>query len=146
MITFVTIIQTDRSVSIRFKTILAMAFGFKFWHIPEHRVFHYEPRYYDERKERLEEIYKKYGKTMPGEEIEAIAKEEGLVEETGKRYIPGMHIRGSFRKTYEEKRLSAEKENSAMSIVKKIILALTLIAVAAAAYYLSKGFILLLVQ
>ena len=146
MITFVTIIQTDRSVSIRFKTILAMAFGFKFWHIPEHRVFHYEPRYYDERKERLEEIYKKYGKTMPGEEIEAIAKEEGLVEETGKRYIPGMHIRGSFRKTYEEKRLSAEKENSAMSIVKKVVLALTLIAIAAAAYYLSKGFILLLVQ
>ena len=39
-----------------------MAFGFKFWHIPEHRVFHYEPRYYDERKERLEEIYMKYGK------------------------------------------------------------------------------------
>ena len=124
-----------------------MAFGFKFWHIPEHRVFHYEPRYYDERKEKLEDIYKKYGKTMPGEEIEAIAKKEGLVDEdTGKRYIPGMHIRGSFRRTYEEKRLSEEKENSAMSIVKKVILALTLIAIAAAAYYLSKGFILLLVS
>ena len=124
-----------------------MAFGFKFWHIPEHRVFHYEPRYYDERKERLEEIYKKYGKTMPGEEIEAMAKKEGLIDEgTERRYIPGMHIRGSFRKTYEEKRLSQEKENSAMSIVKKIILALTMIAIAAAAYYLSKGFILLLVK
>ena len=123
-----------------------MAFGFKFWHIPEHRVFHYEPRYYDERKERLEELYKKYGKTMPGEEIDAIAKQEGLTEETGKRYIPGMHIRGSFRKTYEEKRLSTEKDNSVLSIVKKAILALTLIAIAAAAYYLSKGFILLLVQ
>ncbi|MBR5018288.1 MAG: hypothetical protein IKX53_01470 [Bacteroidales bacterium] len=123
-----------------------MAFGFKFWHIPEHRVFHYEPRYYDERKEQLEEIYKKYGKTMPGEEIEAIAKKEGLVDDAGKRYIPGMHIRGSFRKTYEEKRLSSEKDNSVMGIVKKAILALTLIAIAAAAYYLSKGFILLLVQ
>ena len=124
-----------------------MAFGFKFWHIPEHRVFHYEPRYYDERTEKLEEIYKKYGKTMPGEEIEAIAKKEGLVDEdTGKRYIPGMHIRGSFRRTYEERRLSEEKENSAMSIVKKVILALTFIAIAAAAYYLSKGFILLLVS
>ena len=124
-----------------------MAFGFKFWHIPEHRVFHYEPRYYDELKEKLEEIYKKYGKTMPGEEIEAIAKKEGLIDEdTGKRYIPGMHIRGSFRRTYEERRLSEEKENSAMSIVKKVILALTLIAIAAAAYYLSKGFILLLVS
>jgi hypothetical protein len=31
-----------------------------------------------------------------------------------------------------------------MSIVKKLILALTIIAIAAAAYYLSKGFILLL--
>ncbi|MBR0223803.1 MAG: hypothetical protein IJL93_05960 [Bacteroidales bacterium] len=124
-----------------------MAFGFKFWHIPEHRVFHYEPRYYDERKEKLEEIYKKYGKTMPGEEIEAMAKKEGLIEEdSGRRYIPGMHIRGSFRRTYEEKRLSEEKEASAMSLVKKVVLALTLVALAAAAYYLSKGFILLLVQ
>lgn len=124
-----------------------MAFGFKFWHIPEHRVFHYEPRYYDERKERLEEIYKKYGKTMPGKEIEEMARKEGLIEEdTGRRYIPGMHIRGSFRQTYEEKRLSKEKDTSPISIAKKVILALTMIAIAAAAYYLSKGFILLLVQ
>ncbi len=123
-----------------------MAFGFKFWHIPEHRVFHYEPRYYDERKERLEEIYKKYGKTMPGEEIEALARREGLTEEKERRYIPGMHIRGSFRRTYEEKRLSSEKENSAMSIVKKLILAVTLVAIAAAAYLLSRGFVLLLMK
>ena len=123
-----------------------MAFGFKFWHIPEHRVFHYEPRYYDERKERLEELYKKYGKTMPGEEIDAIARKEGLTEDTGKRYIPGMHIRGSFRKTYEEKRLSQEKDNAPMTIVKRIVLILTLAAVAFAAYYLSKGFVLLLVS
>lgn len=123
-----------------------MAFGIKFWHIPEHRVFHYEPRYYDERKERLEELYKKYGKTMPSEEIEAIAKKEGLLDETGRRYIPGMHIRGSFRQTYEEKRLSKEKENSPMAIVKKLILVITAVAVAFAAYYLSKGFILLLVR
>lgn len=124
-----------------------MAFGFKFWHIPEHRVFHYEPRYYDERKERLEEIYKKYGKTLPGKEIEEMARKEGLLEEDkGRRYIPGMHIRGSFRQTYEEKRLSKEKETSPMSIAKKVILALTMVAIAASAYYLSKGFILLLVQ
>ena len=124
-----------------------MAFGFKFWHVPEHRVFHYEPRYYDERKERLEALYKKYGKTMPGEQIDEMARKEGLLEEnTGRRYIPGMHIRGSFRQTYEEKRLSKERDNSAMGIVKKIILALTMAALAAAAYYLSKGFVMLLVQ
>ncbi len=122
-----------------------MAFGFKFWHIPEHRVFHYEPRYYDERKERLEALYKKYGKTMPGEKIDEMARKEGLIEEE-KRYIPGMHIRGSFRETSESKRLSKEKENSPMSLVRKLILALTMIALAAAAYYLSKGFVLLLVQ
>ena len=123
-----------------------MAFGFKFWHIPEHRVFHYEPRYYDEYKERLEEIYKKYGKTMPGKEIEEMARKEGLIGEDGRRYIPGMHIRGSFRKTYEEKRLSSEKDNSAMGIIKKLILVLTAVALAAAAYLLSKGFILLLMK
>ena len=33
-----------------------------------------------------------------------------------------------------------------MSLVRKLILALTMIAIAAAAYYLSKGFVLLLVQ
>ena len=123
-----------------------MAFGFKFWHVPEHRVFHYEPRYYDERKEKLEELYKKYGKTMPEEKIEAMAKEQGLTDETGRRYIPGMHIRGSFRKTYEEKRLSQEKETSPMTIVKRVVLVLTLVAVAFAAYYLSKGFIMMLVN
>jgi CRISPR/Cas system CSM-associated protein Csm5 (group 7 of RAMP superfamily) len=123
-----------------------MAFGIKFWHIPEHRVFHYEPRYYDERKEKLDELYKKYGKTMPGEEIEAMAKREGLVDETGKRYIPGMHIRGSFRQAYEERRLSKEKDNSPMAIARKLILVLTGLAIAFAAYYLSKGFILLLVN
>jgi len=123
-----------------------MAFGIKFWHIPEHRVFHYEPRYYDERKEKLEALYKKYGKTMPGEEIEAMAKREGLVDEAGKRYIPGMHIRGSFRQTYEEKRLSKEKATSPMSMVMKIVMVLTGLAIAFAAYYLSKGFIMLLVN
>ena len=123
-----------------------MAFGFKFWHIPEHRVFHYEPRYYDEKKERLEEIYRKYGKTMPGKEIEDMARKEGLIGEDGRRYIPGMHIRGSFRKTYEEKRLSSEKETSAMSIIKKLILVLTAVALAAAAYLMSKGFVMLLMK
>ena len=123
-----------------------MAFGFKFWHIPEHRVFHYEPRYYDERKERLEALYEKYGKTMPGEEIEAIARKEGLTDDKGRRYIPGMHIRGSFRRTYEEKRLSKEKENAPMSRVKKLVLVLTIAGIAFAAFYLSKGVILMLVS
>ena len=83
---------------------------------------------------------------MPGKEIEEMARKEGLTGEDGRRYIPGMHIRGSFRKTYEEKRLSSEKDNSAMSIIKKLILVLTAVALAAAAYLLSKGFILLLMK
>ena len=83
---------------------------------------------------------------MPEEKIEAMAKEQGLTDETGRRYIPGMHIRGSFRKTYEEKRLSQEKETSPMTIVKRVVLVLTLVAVAFAAYYLSKGFIMMLVN
>ena len=57
-----------------------------------------------------------------------------------------MHIRGSFRQTYEEKRLSREKDNSPMTIVRKVIMVLTGVAIAFAAYYLSKGFILLLVN
>ena len=38
--------------------------GISFFKVPNHRVFHYEPRYWDERKERREMV--KRGKGVEG--------------------------------------------------------------------------------
>ena len=39
------------------KTGETMGFNFGFFGTPEHRVFHYRPRYYDEEKEALKEKF-----------------------------------------------------------------------------------------
>ena len=86
---------------------------------PKHRVFNYTPRYYDERKERLKELYAKYGKEYPGDDkasaqqaakdLEDLAAPGEVREvmdiENGKRqnrsgaaYIPGQYIRSAYRK------------------------------------------------
>lgn len=68
---------------------------FSLFKTPSHRVFHYEPRFYDERAERREEV------------AEEAQREKALRE--GKewkdeRYIPGKHIRGKIRAAQENNR------------------------------------------
>ena len=50
----------------------------RFFKVPEHRRFHYEPIYYDERKERLEErireIEAEYGIKQDGKPVRKISK------------------------------------------------------------------------
>jgi hypothetical protein len=50
----------------------------RFFKVPEHKRFHYEPIYYDERKERLEErikqIEQEYGIDNGGERVRTIRK------------------------------------------------------------------------
>ena len=54
-------------------------FNFGFFGTPEHRVFNYKPRYYDPEKEALKEKF-------------------GAVDGSrDKNYVPGSHIKGSFR-------------------------------------------------
>lgn len=57
-----------------------MGFNFGFFGTPEHRVFNYRPRYYDEEKE---ELRKKFGHVDGTNDKEP--------------YVPGSIIKGSFR-------------------------------------------------
>ena len=40
--------------------------GISFFKVPNHRVFHYEPRYWDERKERREMVKNERGAPREG--------------------------------------------------------------------------------
>jgi hypothetical protein len=62
-----------------------MALGFSFFKTPKHRVFNYQPLYYDERKEAMKERLERL-------QVEEMAKEG--------KYIPGKHIRHSMRKNF----------------------------------------------
>lgn len=60
-----------------------MGFNFGFFGTPEHRVFKYRPRYYNEEQEALKE---KFGKV-----------DGSASSEEGKPYVPGSLVKGSFR-------------------------------------------------
>lgn len=111
-----------------------------FFRTPEHRVYNYTPRYYDPRKERLEELYKKYGRTPEGmERAEAELKAEDRASGKADHYIPGASIRGAFKKALYENR---GKESG--SRLKYLIGFVTIIAAMLAAYFLAQGFVELL--
>ena len=123
-----------------------------FFPTPKHRVFNYQPRYYDERKERLREIYAKYGKEYPGddkasarqaaEDLKDVAS-YGEVNELLKaenpregKYIPGQYIRAAYRQDTSQ-RMSTEQK----SPLRKVVTIVTVLAAIVAAYYLSQGLV-----
>ena len=125
-----------------------------FFPTPKHRVFNYQPRYYDERKERLKEIYAKYGKEYPGDEkasarqaaedlkdvasyseVKELLNQEGNEPRSGK-YIPGQYIRRAYRQDTAQ-RMSTEQK----SPLRKVVTIVTVLAAIAAAYYLSQGLV-----
>lgn len=72
-----------------------MGLNFSFFKTPKHRVFHYEPLYYDEQKEKM------------AERLSEIEKEKAAQEgRTWKdeKYYPGRNIRGKIRNSSEENR------------------------------------------
>ncbi len=95
-----------------------MAFRLTFFKIPEHRVYSYKPRYYDEVKERIQEAEEKYHPKEPG------------------KYIPGLGIREAYRKGTVEGR----KRQAGGTRINGFILFATLILLFIAAYYLAKLF------
>jgi hypothetical protein len=110
-------------------------FNISFFKTPSHRVFHYTPRYYDERKERIANIYKKYGKNPDGTPIDTSKDaKDGQGATYTKPYVPGESIRGSFSKGIEQHRRQAEKKK-----VKRLINLITLVALAVAIYYIAIG-------
>lgn len=123
----------------------------------KHKVFNYQPRYYDERKERLRELYAKYGKKYPGdkdataqkaaEDLKDVATYSEVKEvmdsapgrgasRTGS-YIPGQYIRSAYRKDTATRR-SEEKNHSPL---RTIIVLITIVAAVLVAYYLSQGLV-----
>ena len=123
---------------------------------PQHKVFNYKPRYYDERKERLKELYAKYGKQYPGddkvsapqaaEDLKDVATYSEVKEviEGGTAgasrsgsYIPGQYIRSAYRQGTAD-RLNTETKRSPLRTVIAII---TVLAAVLVAYYLSQGLV-----
>ena len=125
---------------------------------PKHKVFNYQPRYYDERKERLKELYAKYGKEYPGDskasaqkaaedlkdlaspgEVREVldAAEGQKANRSGAAYIPGQYIRSAYRKDTAT-RLAEGKSSSPL---KTIIVLVTIVAAILVAYYLSQGLV-----
>lgn len=97
-----------------------MGFGFSFFKTPKHRVFNYQPLYYDERKEAMKERYERL-----------------QVEEESKqgKYRPGKHIRHNMRKSLYEGR-SKEKT----PFVTRIIIAFALLGLMIMLYYFAQYF------
>ena len=89
-----------------------------FFNLPEHRVFNYKPRYYDESKEHIDQLRQKYAKDENGE----------------RKYIPGMSIREAYRKGIE-----GERKPAGNAKLKNVILLVSLLAVFVVAYYVAQG-------
>ena len=125
---------------------------------PTHKVFNYQPRYYDERKERLKELYAKYGKEYPGDkeasaqkaaedlkdlatpgEVREVMESEAAQprNRSGASYIPGQYIRSAYRKDTAT-RISEQKGKSPL---RTIIVLVTIVAAILVAYYLSQGLV-----
>jgi len=84
--------------------------GFKFFHLPEHRVFDMPTRYYDKDLEKFEGI---------NAEAEASEKE----------YVPGSIVRKGFRKSYyREPKRTEGGYGRGKRIVVYILIALILVA------------------
>ena len=95
------------------KTGETMGFNFGFFGTPEHRVFHYRPRYYDEEKEALKE---QFG------HVDGSKKDEP--------YVPGSYIKGSLRNGRYQRTRVAGKGQKLIGIVGLILFFVVLIMIA----------------
>lgn len=96
-----------------------MGFNFSLFSLPKHRAFNYQPLYFDEKKEKMEERFSRLHEEEKG-------KDPG--------YIPGRLLRGKLRKAVYHNRRSP---GSVM--LNRIIILVFLVVLLVAAYYLSKS-------
>lgn len=94
---------------------------FSMFKTQRNRVFNYQPLYYDERKEALEEKIAKAKQKEAGE------------------YVPGKNIRGAFRKGKLEIKRSS-KQDSARRFITLISLVIFMIALVYIAQYMGLFF------
>ena len=100
-----------------FKKRVNMGFNFGFFGTPEHRVFKYRPRYYDEQKEALKE---RFG------EVDGSADRNG-----GKPYTPGSIVKGSFRDgKYQQTRPGATRAQKVIGLVGMVLVFVVIIFIA----------------
>lgn len=102
-----------------------MSLRLSFFKTPKHRVFNYQPLYYDERKEELEERIAR-----------AEAEAEGE-KQAGKNpnYVPGRNIRQNFRRN-----VSSNRRRPGSPFFMRIIVLLSMIGIMVALYYVAQAF------
>lgn len=101
-----------------------MGINISFFKTPRHRVFHYEPLYYDEKKEHREELM---------EEIEKEKAQKEGREWKDTHYYAGKHIRGKIRESSEKYHRHAMKDS-----VSKIIGIVSLVILFILIYYFAQ--------
>ena len=98
---------------------MAMAFNLSFFKTPKHRVFNYQPLYYDERKERLEE---------------RIAKAREEEHGRAANYVPGKNIRTNFRKAlYDNRKMPGSP------LIMRIVILISLLGLMVAMYFVARS-------
>lgn len=105
-----------------------MGFKISFSNNPKYRVFNYQPRYYDERKERMEQRYAEKAR----KEGKSISEVGGNGEDS--TYVPGAAIRNGMRN------YSSSRREAGNSSVKTIIVLLSLATAVVLVYMLVKYF------
>lgn len=109
-----------------------------FFPVPEHKVFHYEPRFYNPKEEEMRKRYEKYGKDYDkAKQPYSVAQGNGDNSSENKSsdsYVPGQMIRGSFSSKY-----TSSKRRTANSPIRKIVIVVGVIAAVLVAYYLAQG-------
>ncbi len=96
-----------------------MAINFGFFRTPKHRVFNYQPLYYDERKEAMQERFERLHEQEQGKERD---------------YKPGKAIRGKIQKALYDNR-----RQSGSPTVSRIIILLSILALMYVVYYVAKS-------
>ncbi len=95
-----------------------------FFNLPKHRVFNYQPVFYDPKKEDLDARIAKAER----EKAEAEGKEK-------EPYVPGEYIKRNFRSNYEKGKKVSGKEN-----VNRIIRIIGILLVLVLLFYFIDGF------
>ena len=109
-----------------------------FFPVPEHKVFHYEPRFYNPKEEQMRKRYEKYGKDYnKATEPYKVADDTGTDSQSQKAerpYVPGQLIRGSFKAGYDERRRATGN-----TTLRKIVVIIGVVGAILVAYYLAQG-------
>lgn len=92
--------------------------GLLIFKAPKYKVFNYQPRYYNERKEELDEIIDRAKRQEAGE------------------YKPGDYIKGGFKRA----RISSHKKGNRAETIIKWIGVVSAVALILAVFYFAKVF------